>query len=158
VTVWRVAPLHLADLDAVVTLEAESFRQPWSRSLLAGELALPEAYALGARPVTASANDHRAPLLGYILLRRIVDVLHIQRLAVAPPWRRRGLARHLLAGGLAAAPPDAATATLEVRSGNRAALALYRRAGFNAAGRRPRYYTDTAEDAVILSKPLKEAT
>jgi ribosomal-protein-alanine N-acetyltransferase len=151
---WRLDSLGLADLDAVVTLEAESFRQPWSRALLASELRLREAYALGARSDVVRAADDRGPLAGYILLRLMVEALHIQRLAVSPPWRRQGLARLLVERALGAAPPEAQSATLEVRAGNRAALALYRAAGFEASGRRPRYYPDTGEDAVILSKPL----
>jgi ribosomal-protein-alanine N-acetyltransferase len=149
---WRLESLGLADLDAVVTLEAESFRQPWSRALVASELRLGEAYALGAY----AARDPGSPVFvaGYILLRLMVDALHVQRLAVVPAWRRQGLARQLLERALAARPPEAALATLEVRSGNLAALALYRAAGFDVAGRRPRYYPDTGEDALILSKPL----
>jgi ribosomal-protein-alanine N-acetyltransferase len=43
--------------------------------------------------------------------------------------------------------------TLEVRAGNRAAQALYRGFGFDVVGRRPHYYTDDGEDALIMSTP-----
>jgi ribosomal-protein-alanine N-acetyltransferase len=40
--------------------------------------------------------------------------------------------------------------TLEVRRSNAAALALYERFGFKAAGERRRYYQDNGEDAIIM--------
>ena len=40
--------------------------------------------------------------------------------------------------------------TLEVRPSNAAALALYAKFGFKDFGRRPRYYLDNGEDAVIM--------
>jgi ribosomal-protein-alanine N-acetyltransferase len=43
--------------------------------------------------------------------------------------------------------------TLEVRAGNEAAQALYRGFGFDVVGRRPRYYTDDGEDALVMSTP-----
>jgi ribosomal-protein-alanine N-acetyltransferase len=43
--------------------------------------------------------------------------------------------------------------TLEVRAGNLAAQALYRGFGFEVAGRRPRYYTDDGEDALVMTTP-----
>jgi ribosomal-protein-alanine N-acetyltransferase len=43
--------------------------------------------------------------------------------------------------------------TLEVRASNEAAQALYRAYGFEVAGRRPRYYTDDGEDALVMSTP-----
>ena len=41
-------------------------------------------------------------------------------------------------------------ATLEVRRGNRPAIALYERAGFRTVHVRPRYYQDDGEDALVM--------
>jgi ribosomal-protein-alanine N-acetyltransferase len=49
----------------------------------------------------------------------------------------------------------AETAWLEVRPSNLAARSLYKKAGFREVGRRVRYYTDTSEDAIIMSMALK---
>ena len=43
--------------------------------------------------------------------------------------------------------------TLEVRAGNLAAQELYRRFDFDVAGRRPHYYTDDGEDALVMTTP-----
>jgi ribosomal-protein-alanine N-acetyltransferase len=44
-------------------------------------------------------------------------------------------------------------ATLEVREGNLAAQRLYRRTGFRQVGVRHRYYSDSGEDALIMTTP-----
>ena len=43
--------------------------------------------------------------------------------------------------------------TLEVRASNEPAQGLYRTFGFQIVGRRPRYYTDDGEDALVMSTP-----
>ena len=44
---------------------------------------------------------------------------------------------------------DAAAVFLEVRESNQAARALYEKWAFRESGRRPRYYKDPAEDAIL---------
>ena len=78
--------------------------------------------------------------------------MHILNLAVHPGHRRRSIARRLLAEALAQARTlGAELAWLEVRPSNLAALALYESFGFRQVGRRPRYYDDTHEDALLLT-------
>jgi ribosomal-protein-alanine N-acetyltransferase len=69
--------------------------------------------------------------------------------AVDPEVRRRGLGTMLLEEMLERAGRDEAY-TLEVRTSNAAAIALYERFGFRPAGTRRRYYADTGEDALIM--------
>ena len=81
----------------------------------------------------------------------IFDELHINTLAVAPEFRRRGYATALLQAVMREAETEGAVkATLEVRASNAAALALYERLGFRISARRPGYYTNPQEDALIL--------
>jgi ribosomal-protein-alanine N-acetyltransferase len=81
----------------------------------------------------------------------VFDELHINSLAVADAWRRRGLARALLRHVLAdAAKAGARSATLEVRRSNEAARGLYEGLGFRVEGERPGYYQEPREDALIL--------
>jgi ribosomal-protein-alanine N-acetyltransferase len=73
---------------------------------------------------------------------------------VHPEWRRQGIGASLMVRLLELAEElGARRLTLEVRAGNLPAQALYRRFGFEVAGRRPRYYTDDGEDALIMSTP-----
>ena len=88
-------------------------------------------------------------------MRIAADEMEILNLAVAPQSRRLGIASQLIARALASAKDSgAARAYLEVRPSNAAALALYAQHGFAAAGRRPLYYRDPVEDALVLSKHL----
>jgi ribosomal-protein-alanine N-acetyltransferase len=83
----------------------------------------------------------------------VADEMHLMNLTVAPAHRGQGLGRFLLDLALTlAARRGGETAWLEVRDGNAAALALYRTAGFEVAGRRPGYYSRPREDALLLRR------
>jgi ribosomal-protein-alanine N-acetyltransferase len=89
----------------------------------------------------------------YCVYRLTVGEMHLLNVAVAPGWRGKGLARWLL--GLAvrrAAADGAQRALLEVRQGNREALALYEKLGFVRVGLRRGYYSHPVEDAVLLTR------
>ena len=74
-------------------------------------------------------------------------------MAVAPEHRRRGLARLLLTElERRLAARGVTSLALEVRPSNEAARALYAALGYRQAGRRPRYYRNPPEDALILRK------
>jgi ribosomal-protein-alanine N-acetyltransferase len=134
-----------ADIDAIVGLEAEAFTNPWPRETLVWELRnsdVTRVYVL---------RDDAGTTLAFCVCWVIFDELHINTLAVAPSARRTGLATFLLREVMAeAAQAGAEAATLEVRASNTAALGLYSRLGFEVAARRPRYYTQPEEDALIL--------
>ena len=88
-------------------------------------------------------------LIGYLILSRYDTVWHLMNVAVDPRRRREGIATGLLEAMIDAAGADSEY-TLEVRTSNAGAIALYERFGFRSAGTRPRYYRDTGEDAVIM--------
>ena len=47
-------------------------------------------------------------------------------------------------------------AFLEVRAGNDAAQAMYKKFGFEVTGIRPKYYRDNDEDAILMTlEPLE---
>jgi ribosomal-protein-alanine N-acetyltransferase len=87
-----------------------------------------------------------------------LDEIHLLKIAVAPRWRRRGIATWLLGFcfGLAQRR-NARKVYLEVRRSNGSAIDLYDKVGFQIIGTRPKYYTDTGEDALIMMKSLEEA-
>ena len=91
--------------------------------------------------------------MGYCCWWEVVGECHVTNFAVAPDYRRRGVADFLLERILEdARAKGLLRATLEVRLGNAAAIALYEKWGFTAAAMRPRYYPDNREDALIMWK------
>jgi ribosomal-protein-alanine N-acetyltransferase len=98
-------------------------------------------------------------LVGYLCLWEIGHEIHITNLAVHPSFRRRGLARALLARVLEEARRSAVELVyLEVRPTNVEALTLYESLGFRVIGRRKGYYFDTGEDALVMEARLGAET
>ena len=133
------------DLDAVAELEGRCFTNPWTREMLARELAHSD---------VAHVFVLRLPgieVAGFCSCWIVADELHINTIAVDPAWRRQGLGLFLMRRVMAEAGRRGATrATLEVRASNDAALLLYERLGFSVTAVRPRYYSQPEEDAWIL--------
>jgi len=95
---------------------------------------------------------------GFIASRLAADELHINNVAVRRPYRRLGIAKTLLETALEeAASKGARMAFLEVRVGNAPAQALYARCGFKVTGRRPSYYTQPSEDALVMSLTIRSS-
>jgi len=138
----------LADVTAIWAIEKVSFPTPWSRWSFLAELGHRNSHTLVAGP----PPPHPWQTWGYLIFWVVLEEMHIINLAVHPDYRRRGIARRLLAQGLAQARIlGAELAWLEVRPSNRAARALYKSFGFNEVGRRPHYYDDTNEDGLLLT-------
>jgi len=143
----------LADISAIWAIESLSFPTPWSRWSFLAELGHRNSHLLVAGPPPPQPWQTWAYLIFWVVL----DEMHILNLAVHPAQRRRGVARRLLSEGLAQARSlGAEIAWLEVRPSNTAALALYESFGFKEVGRRPRYYEDTQEDALLLTLEWRE--
>jgi ribosomal-protein-alanine N-acetyltransferase len=84
----------------------------------------------------------------------MVDEAHIVAIATHPEYRRRGIGERLLSRALELARErEARAVTLEVRVSNLPAQRLYEKFGFRRVGVRRRYYTDTGEDAIIMTTP-----
>jgi ribosomal-protein-alanine N-acetyltransferase len=90
-------------------------------------------------------------LLGLGCYWAILEEAHITLLAIDPAYQRQGLGQALLYALMVSAQARRLErATLEVRVSNHSALSLYQKFDFREAGRRPRYYPDNGEDALIL--------
>ena len=85
----------------------------------------------------------------------ITDEAQMLNIATLPEYRRRGLAREILAGLYAEAIKRGAyVMTLEVRESNESARRLYESEGFLEIGVRPNYYQNPREAAIIMEKKL----
>ncbi len=143
----RIRKLVLEDAPAIAELEKRCFSDPWSEKSIASEVHNPLAYWLVA--------EDGGEILGYIGSQSVLDAADVMNLAVSPDHRRKGigdklikaLIRHLQENGVIAL-------LLEVRVSNAPAIRLYEKLGFVQVGRRPRYYTNPREDALILRKEL----
>jgi ribosomal-protein-alanine N-acetyltransferase len=142
-----IRPLSYADLPQVIAIERRAFTTPWSLAMFVLELSKPSGLCL-------AAVDERDKLLGYLICARYDTVWHLMNIAVDPARRRRGIARTMLEQMIERAGTDREY-TLEVRTSNAPAIALYERLGFRSAGTRPRYYRDNGEDAVIMWRTLE---
>jgi ribosomal-protein-alanine N-acetyltransferase len=133
--------LVYSDLPTVLAIERRSFQTPWSLAMFVLELSKPSGIC-----VAAAGEDG---LIGYLVCSRYADVWHLMNVAVMPGFRRQGIASRLLERLFEEAGPDARY-TLEVRTSNHGAIAMYERFGFRPAGYRRRYYHDNGEDAMIM--------
>jgi [ribosomal protein S18]-alanine N-acetyltransferase len=143
--------LSYADLPQVIAIERRAFPTPWSLAMFVLELSKPSGVCLAA----AGPGDGGERLVGYLICSRYADVWHLMNIAVDPSSRRQGYARALLEEMLERAGPHSAY-TLEVRTSNAPAIALYEQFGFRSSGTRPRYYHDTGEDAMIMWRAARE--
>lgn len=141
------------DIDAIAGLEKICFAIPWSRKSIAHELTENKI----ALYIVAEINGQ---VVGYGGMWHIIDEAHITNVAVMPEYRRKHIASAIITVMIEASVSKGIHRfTLEVRSGNQAARALYSRFGFKEAGLRKGYYEDNGEDAVIMwrdpEEPLK---
>ena len=137
----QIRRVTYADLPQVIAVERRSFPTPWSLAMFVLELSKPSGICLAV----ADGDS----LVGYLVCSRYADVWHLMNVAVSPDRRREGIASQLLDRLFDEAGPQAHY-TLEVRTSNAPAIALYERFGFRPAGHRRRYYHDNGEDALIM--------
>ncbi len=146
---FRIRRMTAADLDRVMEIAQSLSQAPhWPRGAYLTALdpeAAPERIALVAG---TPENDVVA---GFAVASLTPPEAELETIAVAAAFQRRGVARQLfeaLAGELRGR--RVRDTLLEVRASNQQAQAFYRALGFAEAGRRPRYYADPVEDAVLM--------
>ena len=146
----EIRQLAYADLPQVIAIERRAFPTPWSLAMFVLELSKPGGICL------AALED--GELVGYLVCSRYDTVWHLMNVAVEPDKRRQGIATVLLERLFEQADKPKEQYTLEVRTSNDAAIRLYERFGFRAAGRRRAYYHDNREDALIMWRTVEERT
>ena len=133
----------------VAELEKRCFTAPWSENSIRYELTNPISLWLVA------VEDGK--LLGYVGSQSVMGEADMMNVAVEPESRRRGIGRRLVEDLVQALKDRQVNSlTLEVRASNEPAKALYEQLGFLQIGRRPNYYRNPKEDALILRKEWAE--
>jgi ribosomal-protein-alanine N-acetyltransferase len=142
---YKLVPMDRSHLAGVAELERMCFSTPWNEAMLEEEL-----YNDTASFIVAEGED--GSVLGYAGLHVILDGGYIDNVAVRPSCRRMGLGDRLLDVFIRFGQANLAFLTLEVRPSNTPAVALYEKNGFKEVGRRPNYYDNPKEDALLLTR------
>lgn len=142
-----IVPMREDHVAQVAALEKRCFSDPWSEASIAAELHNPLS--------TWLVDETDGVVNGYIGAQSVPPEADVMNLAVCPACRRQGIGAKLLDSMSALLHRQGIeTLFLEVRPSNTAAIALYERFGFARVGRRPKYYVNPPEDALILRKEL----
>lgn len=137
------------DIPEILEIEKESFISPWSERLFLSELD----NELGLN----FCFRENGKLIGYIFSWCIFEDMHINNIAVAYYHRRKGIGKKLLKYVIdIALTKGATTVLLEVRTSNTSAQEFYSNLGFTLLTVRPKYYSDTYEDALVLFAKINE--
>ena len=139
----NIRPMKSSDIEKIIAIEKDCFPDPWPRSAFESIIDSPDH---GAR-VTLFENK----IVAYSCYLIIANEAHLTNLAVAPEFRRKSVARLLLAEILEIAQrKECEYILLEVRPRNESAISFYEQAGFKLLYRRPRYYRNPVEDALVM--------
>lgn len=144
----NVVPMTVADIDAVLAIEERVQAFPWTRGNFSD--------ALDAGYDSWLACDGAA-VIGFAVLMRAVDEIHLLVIGIHPERQRRGTGLGLLDFVSGQARKAGMTRMLlEVRPSNASALTFYQHAGFAEIGRRRGYYPASTgrEDAIVMAKNL----
>jgi ribosomal-protein-alanine acetyltransferase len=141
----RIETAKLEHLQRLAAIERQCFSDPW-----------PEQIIVRMLDQFTVCIDGDA-LAGYIVLSSVLDEGSIDNVAVAPEFRRQGVADLLLSDAESRGRAmRLASLTLEVRAGNEPAIRLYEKHGFAKVGRRKSYYEKPREDAILMTLLLSD--
>jgi ribosomal-protein-alanine N-acetyltransferase len=140
-----IRKMTLEDIPGVIDLDQKSFSLPWPERSFRFELS--------ANPASRCwVADLDGKIVGMIVVWLIVEEAHVATIATHPDFRRRGIAQKLLSHALRHLIDEGARSSfLEVRESNFGAQEMYRKFGYEMTGRRPRYYKDNNEDAILMN-------
>ena len=131
------------DQKAIALLEEECFITPWS------ERAILDSYN---NSTLFLLFEEEGEILGYVGLQIVLDEGYITNVAVTKKARKRGVGSALISRLKEVAKEKGLRfISLEVRKSNAAAIALYEKQGFKAAGLRKNFYCHPTEDGLIMT-------
>lgn len=130
------------DIKNMAEIEMECIPGPWSVSSFEREFSARGSIFLMA----VGENDE---ICGFITANAVLDEINIYNVAVKEKFRRQGIAYALLCE---LDKENAEMINLEVRESNSAAIALYKKCGFEQVGMRRNFYSAPVENAVLMTK------
>ncbi len=132
------------DTDTIAAIEKESFANPWSAADMRERIG-----SAGSLATVAELSPEE--VAGFVCCRGAGGDMEIHRMAVRPPYRRKGIGEMLCRDIVARARDMAVSAVfLEVARSNAAAQALYAKLGFSQSYVRKGYYAASGGDALVM--------
>jgi [ribosomal protein S18]-alanine N-acetyltransferase len=163
----RLRPLLLADLPAAIAIEFEANPSPWRAKDFEAFIHSPSSGISGQGPTNLQppiGGQHRAwvyadpEVRGFLCAVGVVDELELQSLAVERARWSMGVGSSLMEAMIKwAREAHFRNIHLEVREGNLRALQFYHRWGFISVGRRPNYYPEGGEAAILMHLSVTSA-
>lgn len=145
----KIVPMNLSHVEEIAELEKICFSDPWSAKSILSELDNPLSLWLTAIEENCVA--------GYVGSQTVLGETDMMNIAVRPENRRQGIGEALIEALVDQLKQIGSHClTLEVRISNEPAIKMYEKLGFVMVGRRPRYYQNPREDALILRKEWSE--
>ena len=139
--------MQLSDLKSVLKIEEQSFSTSWTFNAFIYELLVNDR-------ATYYTYKLEKQIIGYIGFWLLDDDIHITNLAVAPIFRKKGVASQLINFVMKEAKLiSVSRVSLEVRMTNREAIKLYEKLGFNKGKILKEYYK--IEDGIEMILRLK---
>ena len=150
---YEIVPMKRLHIGAVLEIEEASFTKPWTLGIFDAEV---RNLSRVSSPFVLVTQD--GTVAGFLVLWNIAGEMHVNNIAVSPGHRGKKLGEALMNfTEELAREKDCIVVTLEVRTTNTAAVALYKKLGFKKVGTRKNYYEETGEDALIMTKGLSPA-
>ena len=145
---FEIVKIEKKHLHDIAELERLSFAHPWSEQ---GLLTLVSENGVGF----AVTEKKTGKATAYVGMTTAVDEGAITNVATHPSFRRLGQARAVMNALIEYSKENAIRyLSLEVRESNGAAIALYEGLGFSVAGKRPNFYRDPREAALVMTREL----
>lgn len=145
----RAVPMEMKHIPRIAEIEKACFKKPWTEQMLIDELSVPTARFF-------AAVDAKGETVGYVGANNNAGEVYLGDVAVLPSRSSSGIGTVLLNKLISVCiAENAEFISLEVRKSNLAGRRLYERCGFREVGKRPNFYSQPTEDAVVMTKRLK---
>ena len=137
--------MEQSHIEQIAEMEKICFSDPWSVNSITAEFHNPLSLWLVA------VKDEK--VVGYVGSQSVLGWSDMMNLAVLPEFRRMGIGETLVNELIVRLKEKKNVClTLEVRESNQSAIALYEKMGFVEVGKRPNYYHNPRENALIMRK------
>lgn len=144
-----IRPMKEEDLEKVLEIENSSFISPWTKEQFL--------YELNDNPYAVlMVADYQGVICGFIDFWITFDVAQLNQIAVHQALRRKGIGEVMMSDMINRVSEQEVTKiTLEVRTHNDKAIALYKKHGFKEELIKKHYY-DNGDDAIFMIKEIGE--